>query len=291
MSTLAAHESMELPEAACDCHVHVFGPQEQYPMVEARHYTPGPAPLVALQAHLARLGLQRVVIVQPSVYGTDNRCMLDSLDLLQGTGRGVAVPDDDATPAALRDMHARGVRGVRINLESIGARDISGAHALLSRRAERVADLGWHVQLYAAAHVIAALADVLDRLPAPLVLDHFALADVEPKYAADGSPSGVVPDLLRTGRVHVKLSAPYRLPSHGLADAWARALLQTAPAALLWGSDWPHTGREPGRAAHEISAYRAVQPAELGSTLRTWLPTPALRRQVLVDNPAKLYSF
>ena len=291
MSAMVSHESLELPAAACDCHVHVFGPQSHYPMTAQRHYTPGPASLAELQAHLARLGLQRAVIVQASVYGTDNRCMLDSLDLFQGAGRGVAVPDDDASSAEMREMHARGVRAVRVNLESIGARDIAAAHALVARWAARVADWGWHVQLYAAAHVVAALADVFATLPAQVVLDHFALADSKPEYASDGSPSGPLPQLLRTGRVHVKLSAPYRLASPDLATAWARALLQAAPYAVLWGSDWPHTAREPGRAPHEVSAYRAVDPAELATTLHAWLPTPALKRQVLVDNPARLYGF
>ena len=112
-----------LPAGACDCHVHVIGTPEAYPMVAQRHYTPGPASLDALRRHLSGLGLQRAVIVQPSVYGTDNRCTLDSLERLDGAARGVVVPPEDVAPDALRRMHARGARGVRINLESAGRQD------------------------------------------------------------------------------------------------------------------------------------------------------------------------
>ncbi len=285
-----AHEFDDLPAGGCDCHVHIIGPVAEYPMTPRRHYTPGPASLEALNAHLARLGLQRAVIVQPSFYGTDNRCTLDALDRMDGAGRGIAVCDADITPAALRDMHARGVRGVRINLESGVVRDVSVARDLVVRSAARVADLGWHVQIYAASQVIEALADTLAALPAPVVLDHFAMAASAPRSEA-GQSVGVLPDLLRTGRVHVKLSAPYRLPAPELAAEWARVCLEVAPDAVLWASDWPHTARAPDHAAHEVSAFRVVETTELAATMRAWLPTPALRRRVLVENPAKLYGF
>lgn len=269
---------------ACDCHTHVFGPRAGYPMVDARHYTPGPAPLSALRAHLAGLGLERVVLVQPSVYGTDNRCLLDALAALDGAGRGIAVLEEGVDAAALRELHARGVRGVRVNLESAGLRDIAGARALLQAWSARVADLGWHVQLYAAQPVVRALADGLVRLPSPVVLDHFALVDAPP--GAEG-----LTDLLRTGRVYVKLSAPYRLASPALADAWARHWAEAAPGALLWASDWPHTARDPDRAAHAVSAYRVVPADALREQIARWLPGMELRRRVLADNPAWLYGF
>lgn len=256
-------------------------------MVADRHYTPGPAPLEALRAHMAALGLTRAVIVQPSVYGTDNQCLLDSLDRMEGCGRGVAVPPDDVSLPALREMHARGVRGVRINLESAGLRDIGAAAAMLHRWAARVADLGWHLQLYAASSVITLLAEQLSRLPTRTVIDHFGLV-TSASHAATAEP---LTDLLRTGRVFVKLSAAYRLVSLEFAGPWARIFLQTAPGAVLWGSDWPHTAREPGRHALEVSPYRSISTASLSTSLQAWLPTPELRRRVLLDNPAALYGF
>jgi predicted TIM-barrel fold metal-dependent hydrolase len=283
-----APDDMALPDGACDCHVHVIGAPEAWPMVADRHYTPGPAPPEALRRHMAALGLQRAVIVQPSVYGTDNRCMLDALDRLDGAGRGVAVPPQDVAPAALRHMHACGVRGVRINLESAGSHDVAMLEALLGRWSGRIADLGWHVQLYAAPDVVAALADQLAALPTRVVLDHFALMAQAP--GADG-PGTAITDLLRTGRVLVKLSAPYRLPSPTLAAAWARAFVEASPTSVLWGSDWPHTARQPEAGRLGVSAYRRIAHGELAAAVRAWLPSPDLRRLVLVDTPADLYDF
>lgn len=276
-----------LPPGACDCHVHVIGPPERYPMAADRHYTPGPALLPALQAHMAALGLERAVIVQPSVYGNDNRCLLDSLDQLQGRGRGVAVPPDDVSSRELRDMHARGVRGVRINLESAGTRAADAAAAPAQRWAARVADLGWHLQLYASAPVLQALSEHLVRLPAPVVLDHFALVDGVPGASA----TAFCVDLLRTGRVSVKLSAPYRLAVPDAARAWADAFLDAAPERVLWGSDWPHTARQPGLGPLEVSPYRFIRSEELATSCRAWLATPERRRRVLVDTPKMLYGF
>ena len=275
---------MTWPAGACDCHTHVFGSRAEYPMVDARHYTPGPASLAALRAHLIALGLERVVLVQPSVYGTDNRCMLDALAALDGGGRGIAVLEDRVDAAALRELHARGVRGVRVNLESVGLRDIAGVSGLLRNWSARVADLGWHVQLYAAQSVVLALADDLVRLPSPVVLDHFAMM-------FDHRDSAILSDLLSSGRVHLKLSAPYRLADPAFAEIWARHWTETAPAALLWASDWPHTTREHGRAAHEVSAYRVVPVDELQRQVASWLPTAELRSRVLLENPARLYGF
>lgn len=281
-----------LPAGACDCHVHVIGARDAYPMVPDRHYTPDPASLDALRGHLAALGLQRAVIVQPSVYGTDNRCLLDALDRMDGAGRGVAVPAEDASADELRRMHARGVRGVRLNLESSGSQDIGVLEAMLARWSGRVADLGWHVQLYAAPGVVAALADRLAALPVQVVLDHFALMATAPGAGdpMDGTAATIL-DLLRTGRVRVKLSAPYRLPSPALATAWARTFVEASPASVLWASDWPHTARQPGTAALDVSPYRDIPPRALADDLRDWLPTAASRRRVLVDNAAELYGF
>ena len=281
------HPGEAWPADGCDCHVHVIGDPMRHPMVPQRHYTPGPASVAALRHHLDGLGLRRAVIVQPSVYGSDNRCLLESLEQLAGAGRGVAVPADDAAPAELRRLHAAGVRGMRLNLESSGNQDVATLERLLVDWSSRIADLGWHLQLYAAADVVDRIAGRLATLPVKVVLDHFALV-----AGAPGTPgAGTVEDLLRSGRVLVKLSAPYRLPSPALADAWARAFLAAAPEAVLWGSDWPHTARRPGAGAHEVSPYRDVPPDTLAADLRTWLPTAEARARVLRDNPATLYDF
>ncbi|WP_232532980.1 MULTISPECIES: amidohydrolase family protein [Ramlibacter] len=280
-----------LPSGACDCHTHVVGDRVAYPMVAERHYTPGPAPHAALLEHLERNGLERVVLVQPSFYGTDNRCLLDSLERLQGRGRGIAVVDAQCTATELADLHARGVRGLRVNVESAGIRAPDALQDSLLRWADRIGPLGWHLQVYAAPATIAALAPFLARLPVPVVLDHFAML---PAATPVGDPvAQALLQLLRSGNAWVKLSAPYRITAgdDAAVAAWAGAFLAAAPQRVLWGSDWPHTDREPGKAAHEISRYREIPPAALAASLQRWLPGESVREQVLARNPAALYGF
>jgi predicted TIM-barrel fold metal-dependent hydrolase len=288
-------EAAGLPENACDCHTHVVGDPARYPMVEHRPYTPEAAPHEALLAHLQRIGLQRVVLVQPSFYGSDNRCMLDSLERLGGAGRGVAVMDDDPTDAALARLHERGVRALRINVESTGIRSAGDLEQPLRRWAHRLAPLGWHLQLYASSDTVAQLADLLEGLPVPVVLDHFALlpAGAESDDAHD-APRERVLDLLADGNVYVKLSAPYRIATTetvAAATGLAQAFIAANAQRILWGSDWPHTNREAGKTAHEASRFREIPPATLVDSISVWLPAESLRRQVLVDNPARLYDF
>ncbi len=283
-----------LPPGACDCHVHVVGDQTHYPMVAGRHYTPGSASVIDLRKHLAGNGLTRTVIIQPSFYGTDNSRMLQALRELQGAGRGVAVVETDAPDADLGALHHQGIRGLRLNVESSGHGDIQAISAALQYWADRIAALGWHLQMYASLDALHALSPMLQSLAVPVVLDHFAMVQ-------DTTPPGdaraqAVLSLVRSGQAYVKLSAPYRIQSSHTADLDAVAriaakYLKANPERVLWGSDWPHTNREPGKTAHEVSAYRQVRPTELLKGIHAWLPTAALRTQVLVTNPAGLYGF
>ncbi|MGN6703713.1 MAG: amidohydrolase family protein [Burkholderiaceae bacterium] len=276
-----------------DCHVHVIGPRDAYPMVPERHYTPGEASVDALRAHMARQDIDHPVIVQPSVYGTDNRCMIDALRELAGAGRGIAVLKDDVPRDELRRLASAGVRGIRLNLESASVRDPHAIGGALSGWAARIADLGWHIQIYAAPNVIAAVAPVLDRLPVRVVLDHFAML---PATVADDDPRlHAVLALLRGGNAYLKLSAPYRIAAAGAAERAAVArlaqrLVAANPDRIVWASDWPHTNREPGVAAHEVSRYRNIDPASLAADLREWVPDDAVRDGILTVNPARLYA-
>ena len=282
----------DLPAGACDCHTHVVGDPVRYPLEADRHYTPPPAPHEALLAHMRSVGLQRTVIVQPSFYGTDNRCMLDSLERLQGAGRGVAVVGDGADDDMLGRLHAGGVRGLRVNVESAGVKDVRAVEEPLRRWAERLAPRGWHLQVYAAHTTIARSAALLDGLPVPVVLDHFAM--VPAAVEVDDPAVRDILALVARGNVYVKLSAPYRIASAQPAEAaaeLAHAFIHANPQRLLWGSDWPHTNREPGKAAHEVSRYRELAPGTLAESIHRWMPTASLRQQVLVDNPARLYAF
>jgi predicted TIM-barrel fold metal-dependent hydrolase len=282
-----------LPAGACDCHVHVVAGLAEHPMLADRHYTPGPARHDDLVDHMAWLGLARTVIVQPSIYGTDNSLMLHSLWQLSGAGRGVAVVDDDIDELALRALDRQGVRGLRINVESAGQQDPGVIGKALAFWASRVADLGWHLQVYASLDAMAAAVPHIAALPVPIVLDHFAM--IPAAIPLDDERVQSVVSLVRSGRAYVKLSAPYRIDPAGGSRAMVARLaaefLRANPERVVWGSDWPHTNREPGKAAHQVSAYRSIAPATLLEDLHAWLPDRPLREQVLVANPARLYGF
>ena len=237
----------KLPAGSCDCHTHVFGPMAQYPMAPDRQYTPGLAMLDDLLGLHDQLGLERVVIVNASPYGSDNRCTLDALRKLGPRGRGVAVIDAQTSDAQLQVMHDAGVRGVRINLETQGIEDPVFAASQIAWAHQRVKDMGWHLQLYTNLTVFASLERALDPVRVPVVLDHFVRAT-----AAQGTSQPHFEHLLqrmREGRVWVKLSAPHRIsrvPDSADARVLAEALIEANPDRVLWGSDWPHSGAAPG---------------------------------------------
>ncbi|WP_244193818.1 amidohydrolase family protein [Bordetella genomosp. 12] len=285
-----------LPSHACDCHVHVVGQPADYPMLPDRHYTPGPASVAALRSHLQRLGLARAVIVQPSIYGDDNRLLVDSLLALQGAARGVAVVGDDVSDEQLARLHEAGVRGLRVNLESTGASDAATVSRALSAWSARLAGQGWHIQVYASLEAIAAAAPALARLAVPVVLDHFAM--IPAHLPLQDRRVQQVLDLVGQGKAYIKLSGAYRVaadpddPAQAAnVAALAHAIVARNAERALWASDWPHTNREPGKRATQVSAYRDVPPARLVREIGDWLADPGLRRQVLALNPARLYGF
>jgi 2-pyrone-4,6-dicarboxylate lactonase len=288
-----AASTNEIPADACDCHVHVIGPQETYPMLANRPYTPPTASVELLRKHLSSLNLSRVVLIQPSFYGTDNRCLLDALASLGPTARGIAVIDAQTSGEDLQQMKRAGVRGVRVNLESIGIQDPDTAARALETLAQRIAPLEWHIQIYASLPVISAVAKQFDSLPVPVVLDHFAMAQAD--KGANQPELRPVLDAVRKGNTYVKLSAPYRI-SHEAPDyrnvvPIARAFIDANLERMLWASDWPHTDRAPGRLPTEVSPFRTVDDHAVLQMLPGWAGTPEALRQILVTNPAQLYRF
>lgn len=280
-------EALALPQGACDCHTHVFLDERHYPFDPARHYTPPPASVEALAQWHDRLGIDRVVLVQPSVYGRDNRALLQALHLLgPARARGVAVVDPAVSDDELDRLARAGVRGVRVNLIFGGDADA------LHHTARRVASRGWHLQVYAALPVLAASMATLRTLPVPLVLDHHAGAQAAAGERQDGLDA--VLDLVASGRAWVKLSAPYRAsaqPGHADLQALVLRFVQAHAGRVLWGSDWPHA--RPGAAPRptDVSPPYDVDLAATLQTLQRWLPDPALQRRLFTDNPAALYGF
>jgi predicted TIM-barrel fold metal-dependent hydrolase len=284
-----------VPEGACDGHVHVFGTAAQFRFADRRSYTPPPASADELAALLAALHLSRVVIVQPSVYGTDNSCTLDGMRRLgPARARGVAVIGENTSDGELDAMHGAGIRGIRVNLETAGESDPDLARRLLADAAARVAGRGWHVQVYTRLAVIAALRDEVMHLPLPVVFDHFGGAQAaggigQPGFAA-------LLDLVHAGRAYVKISAAYRssneAPAYADVAPLARALIDANPERIVWGSDWPHPhAAAPGAELSEPTPFYDIDDGLALNQLADWAQDAAIRRKILVENPARLYDF
>lgn len=276
MTTEPRHKA---PLLACDCHFHIFGPYDRFPLHAGRRYTPPPASVEEYSAMAARLGLQRHVIVQPSPYGTDNRVTLDAVGRLgRDQARAVVVIDEQVRDLELRGMAAEGAVGVRFNLVSGNGTP----EDQLERLAHRLAPLGWHIQVYAEGEKLEALAPTLARLPVDVVIDH--IGGVKAGLGTSHSQFDALLRLLDTGRAWVKL-CHYRASSAG--HPWedvapnVQALAHAAPERCVWGTDWPHPGMGPP----------APEAASLLDQLFAWLPDPVTRHKVLVDNPAQLYRF
>lgn len=283
-----------MPQGACDSHVHVFDP-DRFPYAPGRAYTPGPAPVADLRAHLAGLGLARCVVVQPSVHGTDNRGLLAALDALgPQVARGVAVIDPlGVTDAELARLHAAGVRALRVNFES-GGTGPADRLAAIRATAGRIAGSGMAVQIYAdvatAAQAVQAVRDV------PLILDHYA--GFKAGVDTAGPAFATLLRALAGGNVWVKLSAPYRA---GCATAdcaelrpAAQAMIAAAPDRMVWASDWPHTGGGADRARRgpaEIEPFRRIDDAADLRRLAQWVGDDARLDAILSTNPAALFGF
>lgn len=281
-----------VPELACDCHVHVIGPRDQYPMLENRPYTPAQATVQALRQHMNSLVVDRAVIVQPSVYGTDNRCLLDCLDAMPAVFRGVVVLDRDVDDQTLATFSAKGVAGLRINLESTDGHDMVQAVATLRYWMSRLSGSGWHIQLYAGFDLLNQVLTQLGKLPLSLVIDHFGL--IPPGIAPGSLRASPLYQRLVNGDVYVKLSGAYRVGSAldaGQLTAIAHMLLSANDERMLWASDWPHTNREPGRLPTQVSQYRDIPAKQLAIERGDWLADPRIRQKVLVSNPGTLYGF
>jgi predicted TIM-barrel fold metal-dependent hydrolase len=286
--------NFDVPRSACDCHVHVFGDPAKFPFAARRAYTPPPASLEELLQLQHDLRNDRVVVVQPSVYGTDNACTVDAVRRMgPARARGIAVIGDSTPRAALDEMAAAGIRGVRLNLNTAGVFDPAVAARQLDAVAEQIRGLGWHVQMYTALAIIVALKDHIAKLPFPVVFDHFGQAKAPLGTSQPGFD--VLLDLVRSGRVYVKISGAYRVsdkaPDFADATPLAKALVAANPDRIVWGTDWPHPNAGPARPITEIMPPFDIDDGLLLNELPKWVPDAATRKKILVDNPARLYGF
>jgi len=270
--------SFAVPAGAWDVHVHAIGAVERFPLARDRSYTPAIAPIQTYVALMDEIGLAHAVLVQPSIYGTDNCAMLDALAHYPSRFRGVAVVPVDVTDRELAALHAAGVRGIRANLLNRGGISLDDARALTPR----LAAFGWHLQLQIDVSSFDRFDDVAS-LPVDVVIDH--LGCMPANKGPDEAGFRRLLRLVEAGRCWVKLSAAYRLtPWHacgyGAVTPLARALIAANPSRMLWGSDWPHTD------------LREVMPddGELLDLLALWTADERVRNDILVRNPAMLYG-
>ncbi|MEN9633914.1 MAG: hypothetical protein RL077_2318 [Verrucomicrobiota bacterium] len=283
----------EVPAGACDCHTHVFGDPEKYPFFSGRTYTPEPATSEELAAMHRRLHLQRVVVVQPSVYGTDNRATLDAVQARGADARGIAVIDEKTTEAEIDAMGELGICGIRLNLATGGTDDPGLARARLIAAIKRMSRRNWHVQIFTSLAVIAALRDIVATSPVMVVIDHFGGAK-----AALGLEQAGLADLLalvQSGRVYVKISgaesASNRAPDFSDFVPLARALIAANPDRVIWGTNWPHPGGSGAKSPTALAPSRPIDDGQVMNQLAVWAPDAAIRKKILVENPARLFGF
>ncbi len=259
---------------ACDTHVHFY--DSAFPTSPAASIFPPDADTADYVNQVQRpLGLDRAVVVQPTTYGLDNSCQEVGMARIGKNARGVAVVDATTPQNELRRLDEVGFRGARFHLLPGGAVSVDD----LAPVADRIAELGWHIQLQTDGNALPDLAERLGRLPCPLVIDH--IGRYMPPPPLDSYAISVLRELVDRGSTWVKLSAPYESHPDPVATLpLVDQLVADAPERLLWASNWPHPGRTDPPSA-----------ADLSDLVNRWLPDPPIRKRVLVDNPTVVYGF
>ncbi|MBR0848822.1 amidohydrolase family protein [Bradyrhizobium diazoefficiens] len=287
--------NFDVPAHACDCHTHIHGDVEKFPFFAGRVYTPEPASPEEMAALHKALHMERVVIVTPSVYGTDNSATTFGMKARGANARGVAVIDDKTTEAQLDAMQQDGFRGIRLNLATGGISDPNVGRSRFTAGVERVKARGWHVQLYTTLAMISAIKDLVLASPVPAVFDHFGGAQGSLGLEQPGFADLV--ELVKSGKAYVKISGAYRssnlAPDYQDMVPFARALIAANPDRIVWGTDWPHpdSSRVEGRKATDIAPLFQIDDGRLLNQLPVWAPDAEVRKKILVDNPARLYGF
>ncbi|PPQ20254.1 2-pyrone-4,6-dicarboxylate hydrolase [Bradyrhizobium sp. AC87j1] len=273
--------SFKLPKLSCDAHCHIFGPGAKYPYAPDRSYTPPDAPLEDFRILHAKLGVERAVIVNASVHGTDNSVALDAIAQSNGAYRAVANIDDTITERGLRALHEGGFRGCRFNF----VRHLGGVpdKGVFDRVIAMVAPLGWHIDLHFDAIDLPDYADMLAKLPLSYTIDH--MGRVKASEGLDQLPFRILIELMqRDEKCWVKICGSERVSSSGppFTDAvpFARKIVETAPDRVIWGTDWPHP-----------NVKMMPNDGDLVDLIPLFAPEPEFQQKILVDNPARLFEF
>ena len=258
-----------------------------------RDYTPPPATVDQLREVLQFLNFDRVVIVTPDVYGTDNSATLAAIRRLgQDRARGVAWVAETTSSEVLDSMRAGGIAGIRVSLDQGGVFKAATAAKRLQIKFDLAKKRGLHLQIATPPDVIAAVVAQFASSPVPVVLDTFGWAEGGVKQPGFSE----VLSLVKSGWAYVKLSEPYRLskkgPDYPDLVPVVQALVAANPDRLLWGSGWPYvSGAVPGREKEDLAPGLPIDAGHLLNLFAAWVPDAETRRKILVDNPARLYGF
>ncbi len=275
--------SFAVPPNACDVHTHIFGPADRYPYSPRRGYTPEDASLESLQRLHGVLGIERCVLTQPSVYGTDNRAMMDAVVTAPERYRAVVAVDADVTDRQLAAWNEAGARGVRFNLVDKGGMPFDSFDQVVDF-SERLVDLGWHVEFLLHVDQFPDLARQMVRVHTDVVFGHLGYMKTSQGIANPSFQDFLT--LLRDGKCWSKMTAAYRVterdaPPYDDVVPLAQAIIEAAPDQVLWGSDWPHPWH-----------YREMpNDGYLLDQIPAWTRDEATIKKILVDNPARLYGF
>ena len=289
--------NFDVPGGACDCHTHIFGDPARFPMTPARVYTPKQASVDEMRTLHRALHMDRVVIVQPSIYGTDNGCTLDAVKQLGSRARAIAVIDVQTrgSDRMLADMDSAGVRGIRLNLETSGIADPSVGSQRVRAALDRLRGSRWHIQMNTRLSLIDAVRDQVAAAPLRFVFDHFGGAQASLGLDQPGFKS--LAELVRSGSAYVKISGAYRsssnAPNYPDVAPFAKALIAANPQRILWGTDWPQPDSAivAGRKNTDLAPLLQIDDGALLNQLPVWAPDAALRTRILVSNPVELYGF
>jgi predicted TIM-barrel fold metal-dependent hydrolase len=287
--------SFEIPPHACDCHTHSYGDPQKFPLSPQHVNTPeGTLPEEMSALHRA-LHMERVVIVTPSAYGADNSSTMYGMKARGATARGIAVVNDKTPDADFDSMYRAGFRGARIISGVSGPVDPPAARPIYQAAMDRFKNHKWMIELYTSLAVTSNIKDLVHASPVPTVFDHFGGVQAELGLLQPGFADLL--ELIRSGSAYVKISGAYRSstkgPDYPDVAPFAKAFIEANPDRVLWGSDWPHPDSTPypGRKPSDIMPLYPIDDGRLLNQLPVWAPDPAIRKKILVDNPARLYGF
>jgi predicted TIM-barrel fold metal-dependent hydrolase len=287
--------NFDVPAHACDCHTHYYGDPQKFPLSPKHINTPdGTLPEEMTALHRS-LHIERVVIVTPSAYGTDNSSTLYGMKARGATARGIAVVDSTTSDSEFESYTKAGFRGARIVSGASGPADPASVRPLYQWAAERFKPYNWNIELYTSLAVISAIKDLVLASPLPTVFDH--LGGVDPALGLRQPGFADLLELIHSGKAYMKLSAAYRsstkAPDYRDVTPYAKAFIEANPDRMLWGSDWPHPDSNPypGRKPSDIMRLYNVDDGILLNQLAAWATDSSLRKKILVDNPARLYGF